>query len=74
MTNNLLILIRKFCKALLQHLPDFKGIETEEGSLIQILNDLQHLPDFKGIETILIGYFSPVICLQHLPDFKGIET
>ena len=28
MTNNLLILIRKFCEAPLQHLPDFKGIET----------------------------------------------
>ena len=29
MTNNLLILIRRFCKAPLQHLPDFKGIETD---------------------------------------------
>ena len=37
MTNNLLILIRKFCKALLQHLPDFKGIETTHSDLLDCL-------------------------------------
>ena len=52
MTNNLLILIRKFCKALLQHLPDFKGIETIQPYLWIEADILQHLPDFKGIETL----------------------
>ena len=33
MTNNLLILISKFCKAPLQHLPDFKGIETDNHAI-----------------------------------------
>ena len=37
----------------LQHLPDFKGIETQCQGASTLSNDLQHLPDFKGIETAL---------------------
>ena len=39
------------CKKALQHLPDFKGIETPEKEAIVDNGALQHLPDFKGIET-----------------------
>ena len=74
MTDNLLILIRKFCKALLQHLPDFKGIETSLITLVLYKWSLQHLPDFKGIETSSVSRMSAWEPLQHLPDFKGIET
>ena len=35
----------------LQHLPDFKGIETLYCLQMKYLVFLQHLPDFKGIET-----------------------
>ena len=38
-------------RLILQHLPDFKGIETGLGEGIQQIIHLQHLPDFKGIET-----------------------
>ena len=36
----------------LQHLPDFKGIETTCLQFWHALGFLQHLPDFKGIETV----------------------
>ena len=35
----------------LQHLPDFKGIETQHQQTPEQTYFLQHLPDFKGIET-----------------------
>ena len=35
----------------LQHLPDFKGIETRHRTPYASATPLQHLPDFKGIET-----------------------
>ena len=35
----------------LQHLPDFKGIETRTCLYCAWRSLLQHLPDFKGIET-----------------------
>ena len=35
----------------LQHLPDFKGIETQAHAAAAQGAALQHLPDFKGIET-----------------------
>ena len=73
MTNNLLILIRKFCKALLQHLPDFKGIETLQ-DLASVFIGLAAPPwlqrDWDIISNIIFESFN----LQHLPDFKGIET
>ena len=57
----------------LQHLPDFKGIETIEPLTLLTLDDLQHLPDFKGIETRhIFPQWRPVF-LQHLPDSKGIN-
>ena len=46
-----MILIRKFCKALLQHFPDFKGIERFNAPLLGSDKALQHFPDFKGIES-----------------------
>ena len=58
----------------LQHLPDFKGIETLFRHVFSLLNALQHLPDFKGIETINEFPTGRLWRLQHLPDFKGIET
>ena len=39
----------------LQHLPDFKGIETANLSKPIAAAHLQHLPDFKGIETTCIN-------------------
>ena len=36
----------------LQHLPDFKGIETGLNARKSAFTSLQHLPDFKGIETL----------------------
>ena len=58
----------------LQHLPDFKGIETRRLQRQLRIVRLQHLPDFKGIETGYKCFKSPTMCLQHLPDFKGISN
>jgi hypothetical protein len=58
----------------LQHLPDFKGIETRRLQRQLRIGRLQHLPDFKGIETGYKCFKSPTMCLQHLPDFKGISN
>ena len=58
----------------LQHLPDFKGIETTTQGPLVAAKILQHLPDFKGIETTQEFGQMRVFDLQHLPDFKGIET
>ena len=58
----------------LQHLPDFKGIETPNHRLSKQRRRLQHLPDFKGIETATGFFIFKTPNLQHLPDFKGIET
>ncbi len=58
----------------LQHLPDFKGIETVVRLSLRVVLHLQHLPDFKGIETLSLSLYLLSGFLQHLPDFKGIET
>ena len=44
------MIIKPWCE-FLQHLPDFKGIETKGRPWTAALIFLQHLPDFKGIET-----------------------
>ena len=73
MTNNLLILIRKFCKAPLQHLPDFKGIETMRViAVFRVITCSTSLTS-KGLRHN-VSRIIPRHHLQHLPDFKGIET
>ena len=64
----------RLARYFLQHLPDFKGIETNAYTGDKYDLCLQHLPDFKGIETEVMILSSHRSILQHLPDFKGIET
>ena len=58
----------------LQHLPDFKGIETPEfGRLIGAPTCSTSLTS-KGLRHHASNGSCSGYCLQHLPDFKGIET
>ena len=66
--------VLRLARYFLQHLPDFKGIETNAYTGDKYDLCLQHLPDFKGIETLVIDWIMVILLLQHLPDFKGIET
>ena len=57
----------------LQHLPDFKGIETI-WKLYQLPFDgLQHLPDFKGIETTTVMPFSAISTCSTSLTSKGLR-
>ena len=57
----------------LQHLPDFKGIETLTQDNVNSHFNLQHLPDFKGIETgRKLAFQLPAPCSTSLTS-KGLR-
>ena len=57
----------------LQHLPDFKGIETKGSVTVQLSQSCSTSLTSKGLR-LLKYVFLRFTNLQHLPDFKGIET
>ena len=65
---------RESWKLSLQHLPDFKGIETFTPNKSLKFYTCSTSLTSKGLRQIsrLVG--SQFLLLQHLPDFKGIET
>ena len=58
----------------LQHLPDFKGIETIRPHLTISGRSCSTSLTSKGLRLVVFSYYIDTHCLQHLPDFKGIET
>ena len=57
----------------LQHLPDFKGIETQGISWCAQTFSCSTSLTSKGLRRYNLGQCL-IFDLQHLPDFKGIET
>ena len=58
----------------LQHLPDFKGIETQELPLESAHPACSTSLTSKGLRLLRPFLVLNLLDLQHLPDFKGIET
>ena len=57
----------------LQHLPDFKGIETCRTHWAYPHVALQHLPDFKGIETLSALYIHQLQACSTSLTSKGLR-
>ena len=57
----------------LQHLPDFKGIETCINPFVVQTCPLQHLPDFKGIETLGVLTSDSILACSTSLTSKGLR-